>query len=129
MRARPLTRGEGAARTDGRGSQWGIARQPDADGLLLFNLKTDVKGGCGMGDGTDGDAVNAGLGDRADGFQCHTARSLQLDPAIPPDRIAQAHGLLHVWAVHVVKQDDADALDLQDFAKLFETVDFDLYQA
>ena len=85
-------------------------------------------GGGRVRDRADGDAFDAGGGDRADGFQRHAARRFQLDLALAAGAVAQLDGRLHVRAVHVVEQDDVDAVDLQHLAELLEVVDLDLDQ-
>jgi len=43
--------------------------------------------------------------------------------------VAEGDGLLHAGAIHVVEQDDVDAVDLEHFAELVKRVDLDLDEA
>ena len=84
-------------------------------GRFGFDFEADIEGGGGVGDGADGDAVDAGQGDRADGFERDAAGGFEGDRLFA-GLVAEFDGDLHAGAVHVVQQDDVDAIDLQHFA-------------
>src|SRR5688500_11435259 len=97
--------------------------------LRRFDVESDIQGGGGVGEGADGDAVYARLGDRSDGLQGDAARGFQLDAGLCGRLVAHGDGHFHSGAVHVVEEDDVDGFDLEDLLELLEVIDLDLDEA
>ena len=124
-----------------------------------LQIQADVQGDGGMGEGADGDAVDAGLGDGADGGEVDAAGGFQgggrgqaradahdfsrdfadalartfarAGNCVPAGAggVAEGDGLAHGGEIHVVQEDGVDAADLEDFAKLVQRVYLDLNEA
>ena len=77
-----------------------------------------------MGDGADGDSLDTGEGDGSDGFEGDAAGGFEGDFSFFARPVAEFDGGLHTRAIHVVEEDDLNAVDFEDFAHLVEAVDF-----
>ena len=74
--------------------------------LLGLDFHADIEGGRGMGDGADGDAIDAGEGDWPEGFQRDAAGGFQDALFLFAGAVAKFDGGQHLRAIHVVQQDD-----------------------
>src|SRR3954452_7455588 len=97
-------------------------------GDLGLDVESDIQCRRRMRQSPHRDAFDAGLGDRAHRLNGDAARRLELDLPLLARRVAELDGLAHARAIHIVEQDHVDAVDLQDFAKLFQVIDLDLDQ-
>ena len=77
----------------------------------------EVDGGSGVRDGADGDEMDAGFRDLADGLEVHTPAGFELDICR-----AEANGFAHVGEAHVVEENDIDSLHAEKTFHLFERI-------
>jgi len=77
---------------------------PISGGFSGDKVQADVHGAGGMGDGADGDEIDAGGGDGADGFQVHAAAGFGAGAAGN-----ELYGAAQLGGGHVVEQDDIRA--------------------
>ena len=85
-----------------------------------LEIEGDVHGAGGMGDCADGDVIDAGFSDGADGFQIDAATRFGFGAA--RDNL---DGLAQLGSRHVVEEDDVSA-GVGRLARLLEGVGFDL---
>ncbi len=80
-------------------------------------VESEVYRWSGVRDGTDGDEMDAGLRDLADGLEIHSPAGFELDICR-----AEADGFTHVGEAHVVEENDIDSLHAEKTFHLLERI-------
>ncbi len=100
-------------------SRWGHRDPPRSDGSGDFEREVD--GSRGMGEGTDGDLVDAGRRDGGDGVEVHAAAGFQENVLLA----AYFDGCTELFVRHVVEKDEVDIAEAAEEADLIEGIGFD----
>src|ERR1035437_7269756 len=95
-----------------------------ASGEVGGDAHAEVDGGGGVGEGADGDEVDAGLGVVGDGLEVHVAGGLDGGPG--QAFADEKHGFLHFLGGHVVEQDGVRAAG-DRLLQFYRGACFDLY--
>jgi hypothetical protein len=84
---------------------------------LGAKIQSEVDGTGRMRDGADGDEVDSGFCDLADGLEVYSSAGFELDICW-----AEANGFAHVLKAHVVEENDIDSLHAKKTFHLLERI-------